>query len=84
MYEAIICQRAPARGPKATGLEPLEIAALGGVAAGQRYSDPAALKSGLLGCTPMLWRLTSRCASIGMALAARAGSSELARQAGWA
>jgi len=30
MYEAIICQRAPARGPKATGLEPLELAALGG------------------------------------------------------
>ncbi len=53
MYEAIICQRAPARGPKATGLEPLEIAALGGVAACQHYSDPVALKFGLLGCTPM-------------------------------
>ena len=84
MYEPIVCQRASARGPKATGLEPLELAALGGNNAGQHYSDPVALKFGLLGCTSMLWRSTSRCASMEATLAARACSSELARQAGWA
>ena len=43
-----ICSR-----PKATGPEPLELAALGGNNAGQQYPDPVALKFGLLGCTPM-------------------------------
>jgi hypothetical protein len=82
MYDPIVCQRAPARGPKATGLEPPELTALGGNNAGQHYSDPVALKFGLLGCTPMLWRAASRCASMEATLAARACSSELAWLAG--
>ena len=53
MYDPIVCQRASARGREATGLEPLELANLGGVAAGQRYSGPVALNFGLLGCTPL-------------------------------
>jgi len=57
---------------------------MGGNKAGRRYSGPAALKSGLIGCTPMLWRLTSRCACMEAALAARADSSELADLAGLA
>jgi hypothetical protein len=66
------------------GLNHLSLPPLGGNKAGRRYSGPAALKSGLIGCTPMLWRLTSRCASMEAALAARADSSELADLAGLA
>ena len=53
MYDPIVCQRASARGQKATGYELLEIANLGGNHAGQRYSGPVELKFGLLGCTHM-------------------------------
>ena len=53
MYGSTVCQRAPARSREATGHELLELAALGGNHAGQRYSGPVALKFGLLGCTHM-------------------------------
>ena len=83
MYDPIVCQRASARGREATGLEPLELANLGGVAAGQRYSGPVALKFGLLGCTPMRGGRSVDAPPWWATLAARACSSELARQAGW-
>ena len=53
MYGSTVCQRAPARSREATGHELLELAALGGNHAGQRYSGPVALKSGFLGCAPL-------------------------------
>ena len=65
------------------GLNHLSLPPLGGNKAGQRYSGPVALKFGLLGCTPMRGGRSVDAPPWWATLAARACSSELARQAGW-